>query len=503
MPQDTMNCPSCDFGPLARNHYFTGKLLVARDFRDEQYFFIDKMRLHNSRLHGWGAVCGLKVVPHATVACRTRYVCVEPGTAVDCCGHDIHLRELECVDLQAIPAVKALIDKNDTAPHKLQICIRYRECPTEDIPVLYDECGCDEVRCAPNRVLESYALDVIVDQPPTPPTPTPPNCSDLWNEALDGCPSCDEENCIVLATIANWKVGDVIDATRIDNTAERPLLPSVRTVKEVIDCMLAQGGSGGMGPAGPTGPTGPRGPTGPIGPSGSAGPVGVTGPTGPSGPNGGAGATGPTGPLGPTGLTGPPGPTGPGLEPGLVRIVALSWVHNSTGGQAIDIVNLAGNLIGRGVVIAFSDEIIWDSAHHPHVFQVLLRSDLFLERPSDFDCRCSLPGPMVAVDATLDGTGKLVTKAVALAPPDAAPPGGITKAIALIIDDRALRRLSNNDRGDIFVKLRGDFVIDAKSKRAIDAEFARAELPTGDRASGSAFGVQGGTFESWFSLKLG
>jgi hypothetical protein len=87
-------------------------------------------------------------------ACRDRYVCVEPGTAVDCCGHDIHLRELECIDLQAIPAVKALIDKHDATAHN-EVCIRYRECPTEDIPVLYDECGCDDVRCAPNRVLES------------------------------------------------------------------------------------------------------------------------------------------------------------------------------------------------------------------------------------------------------------------------------------------------------------------------------------------------------------
>src|SRR5215510_10982405 len=211
MSHDTMNCPTCDFGPLARNHYFTGKLLVERDFRDEQRFFIDKMRLHNARLHGWGTVCGLKVVQHGTAACRKQYVCVEPGTAVDCCGHDIHLREFECIDLYAIPAIKALIDKNDTAAtHTLQVCIRYRECPTEDIPVLYDECGCDGVRCAPNRVLESYALDVMVDPPPITNPPFPANCADLWDDSIDGCPSCDEENCLVLATIANWHVGDVI-----------------------------------------------------------------------------------------------------------------------------------------------------------------------------------------------------------------------------------------------------------------------------------------------------
>ena len=31
------------------------------------------------------------------------------------------------------------------------------------IPVLYDECGCDDAKCAPNRILESWEFDVIID----------------------------------------------------------------------------------------------------------------------------------------------------------------------------------------------------------------------------------------------------------------------------------------------------------------------------------------------------
>ena len=27
------SCPECEIGPFTRNHYFTGKLLVERDFR--------------------------------------------------------------------------------------------------------------------------------------------------------------------------------------------------------------------------------------------------------------------------------------------------------------------------------------------------------------------------------------------------------------------------------------------------------------------------------------
>ena len=37
--------------------------------------------------------------------------------------------------------------------------------------------------------------------------------------------------------------------------------------------------------------------------------------------------------------------------------------------------------------------------------------------------------------------------------------------------------------------------------RAVDVEYARVELPTGDRPHGSNFGVEGGLFESWFWIK--
>ncbi len=154
-------CPACDIGPFSRNHYFTGKLLVERDFTDEQRYYVEKLRHHHQRLHGWGVVCGLRVKEHANAGCRDRFVCVEPGTAIDCCGHEIIVREETCLDFTQTAIIKELKEANDNEPHDLQICIRYRECPTEDIPVLYDECGCDDTQCAPNRILESFELDLI------------------------------------------------------------------------------------------------------------------------------------------------------------------------------------------------------------------------------------------------------------------------------------------------------------------------------------------------------
>jgi hypothetical protein len=82
-------CIECEVPQLARNHYFTGKLLVERDFTDEQRYLIGKDRRHNQRLHGWGTVCGLRVREHEDCNCRETYLIVEPGTAVDCCGREI------------------------------------------------------------------------------------------------------------------------------------------------------------------------------------------------------------------------------------------------------------------------------------------------------------------------------------------------------------------------------------------------------------------------------
>ena len=53
---------------------------------------------------------------------------------------------------------------------------------------------------------------------------------------------------------------------------------------------------------------------------------------------------------------------------------------------------------------------------------------------------------------------------------------------------------------EFWVVLRCEFVIDTH-KRAVDGEFERVAFPTGDRPDGSPFGIQGGTFESWFTLR--
>lgn len=163
----TGECPECEFDPFMRNHFFTGKMMGVPEFVTETAYHADRLRHHNARLHGWGVVCGLSVHEHGNAQCRNRFLVVEPGTALDCCGHEILVTEPEPVDVTTFPAVKKLAQASGAALHALQLCIRFRECPTEDVPVLFDDCGCDDTQCLPNRILESYEFDVLVDPPLT------------------------------------------------------------------------------------------------------------------------------------------------------------------------------------------------------------------------------------------------------------------------------------------------------------------------------------------------
>ncbi|HLJ46303.1 MAG TPA: hypothetical protein VKU01_09865 [Bryobacteraceae bacterium] len=163
-------CTECEIPQLSRNHYFTGKLLVERDFTDEQRYFLGKDRRHNQALHGHGTVCGLKVKQHPNRACQNQYVVIEPGIAIDCCGREILTRHDEFFDFRAAflaawQAKNGAGSQPDTAPHKLQVCIQYKECLTENVPAIFDECGCDDTACQPSRILDSFEFEAIIDAP--------------------------------------------------------------------------------------------------------------------------------------------------------------------------------------------------------------------------------------------------------------------------------------------------------------------------------------------------
>ena len=69
-----------------RLRWFTGRFITARDLTDEQEYHLDRHRLHNRLLHGWGTVCGLGVHPHDRADCAHEWVWVDaasPSTVTD------------------------------------------------------------------------------------------------------------------------------------------------------------------------------------------------------------------------------------------------------------------------------------------------------------------------------------------------------------------------------------------------------------------------------------
>ena len=78
----------------------------------------------------------------------------------------------------------------------------------------------------------------------------------------------------------------------------------------------------------------------------------------------------------------------------------------------------------------------------------------------------------------------------------------LAKGLALIFTrEQVLDQFKEDPSIQFRVKLRCDFVVDDENPdkaRAIDGEFPRAELLSGDRPHGGDHGLQGGTFVSWF-----
>src|SRR5262245_66006895 len=89
-----------------------------------------KDRRHNQYLHGWGTVCGLKVLEHPNPACRKQYVVVTAGVAVDCCGREILVRNKAMLDFRSafLEAWQKLHGKEkqaDNMTHSLELANRY------------------------------------------------------------------------------------------------------------------------------------------------------------------------------------------------------------------------------------------------------------------------------------------------------------------------------------------------------------------------------------------
>ena len=80
-------------------------------------------------------VCGLKVKQHPNPDCRAQWVVIEPGYAIDCCGREIFVQDEQMFDFRTrFREVWKEQNGKDSEPddksHLIQICVRYKECPS-------------------------------------------------------------------------------------------------------------------------------------------------------------------------------------------------------------------------------------------------------------------------------------------------------------------------------------------------------------------------------------
>ena len=150
-----------------------------------------------------------------------------------------------------------------------------------------------------------------------------------------------------------------------------------------------------------------------------------------------------------------------------------------------------------------------DSIAAQHIFRV----DVEPAIKNPFRCFCELIGEVVPVSSITVGTSPTFGTSPVILRATEAEPGKGAIGLAFIVDDVQKKALISTFRvfegrfnaAHVRITLLGDHVIEfsadkTKPARAIDAEFVRSELPTGDRPKTSTTGIQGGTFHSWFWL---
>jgi hypothetical protein len=165
MDCDGNACVPCGLHEPRRNAYFDGKLLLARDFEDEQVYHMAKRQLLNATLHGTGTICGLKVVEHPSDGCRAEFAVLEAGVALDCCGQEIIVPTKVPIPIAQLldedPDLVAALDGTRHLFISLTRCDRAGELA----PVILGGCEGAAEGGKPGRILESYDFHLLAADP--------------------------------------------------------------------------------------------------------------------------------------------------------------------------------------------------------------------------------------------------------------------------------------------------------------------------------------------------
>lgn len=214
-------CTCC--APLDRVRYFPRQLIHAEDMRAEQHYVRERLKRHNLYLHGWGVVCGCRVVP-ALSNTQPWLVQVCPGYVVGPQGDEILVPAPVSFDLQlgtqnpdpctvTWPCPPQPVAGTDNQQQIGYLAIRYTECVTRPVRVHPAGCGCDQLDCEYSRIRDSFELKLLWALPAS--HTTAAAWDNTWRDTLikdrqnireeglplPACFPCVDDPWVVLATI--------------------------------------------------------------------------------------------------------------------------------------------------------------------------------------------------------------------------------------------------------------------------------------------------------------
>lgn len=157
--------------PHKRVRYSNGLVLGVDEFEQEQLYLLEKQRLHNRALHGYGTVCGLNVSLDNPEGVWK--LIVGPGIAVDIQGKDIRVPQAQCADLNTWlfnhrERVEQILGSPPIAlpaDISLYLVLCYDECDTDFVPIPSGPCQSLDKTSVASRTADHFMLDLRTDAP--------------------------------------------------------------------------------------------------------------------------------------------------------------------------------------------------------------------------------------------------------------------------------------------------------------------------------------------------
>ena len=163
----------CKLVCFERPNYFCGHLLTDTDLSTEQQYVIEKHKLYNRTLHGWGIVCGLRLTCGDDECCGS--IVIDEGYAIDDCGNDLVVCEPQRFDVVSLLKEKGWIvgdlvydpcapdDPKDECDYTqcFYVTVCYDEEPRDFTTPFVAGCRPTLTECEPTRIREGVRFDVL------------------------------------------------------------------------------------------------------------------------------------------------------------------------------------------------------------------------------------------------------------------------------------------------------------------------------------------------------